>query len=57
MSHDIIDNVEINLIDVLKQKLSISKRARFAVGFLFLNGFKELRNEIENLEKLEILAG
>ena len=57
MPHDIIDNVEINLIDVLKQKLSISKRARFAVGFLFLNGFKELRNEIENLEKLEILAG
>jgi len=57
MSHDIIDNVEINLIDVLKQKLSISKRARFAVGFLFLNGFRALRAEIESLEKLEILAG
>ncbi len=57
MPHDIIDNIEIRLIDVLKEKLSISKRARFAVGFLFLNGFKELRNEIENLEKLEILAG
>jgi superfamily II DNA or RNA helicase len=57
MPHDIIDNREITLIDVLKQKLAISKRARFAVGFLFLNGFKELRNEIENLEKLYILAG
>lgn len=57
MPHDIIDNVEINLIDVLKEKLAISKRARFAVGFLFLNGFKELKNEIDNLEKLEILAG
>ena len=57
MQHDIIDNREINLIDILKEKLTISKRARFAVGFLFLKGFKEIRNEIENLEKLEILAG
>jgi len=57
MSFNIIDNLQVKLIDVLKEKLSISKRARFCVGFLFLSGFKELRNEIENLEKLEILAG
>ena len=57
MLHDIIDNSQVKLINVLKEKLSISKRARFAVGWLFLSGFKELRNEIENLEKLEILAG
>ena len=57
MTQDIIDNSKIKLIDVLKDKLSISKRARFAVGWLFLSGFRELRNEIENLEKLEILAG
>jgi len=57
MPHDIIDNSEVKLIDVLKEKLSISKKARFAVGWFFLNGFKELRNEIDKLEKLEILAG
>lgn len=57
MPHDIIDNREEKLVKVLKEKLSVSKRAKFAVGWLFLSGFKELRNEIDNLEKLEILAG
>ncbi|MEM1577975.1 MAG: helicase-related protein [Candidatus Pacearchaeota archaeon] len=57
MSPDIIDNSKIKLVDVLKEKISISKKARFAVGWLFLTGFKELRNEIDKLEKLEILAG
>jgi len=57
MSRDIIDNQNVKLIDVLKEKLSISKRARFAVGWLFLSGFEELRDEINKLEKLEILAG
>lgn len=57
MVHDIIDNSKNKLVEVLKQKLSVSKKARFAVGFLFLSGFKELKNEIDNLEKLEILAG
>jgi len=57
MANDIIDNSKVKLIDVLKEKLSVSKRARFGVGWLFISGFSELRNEIENLEKLEILAG
>jgi len=55
--HDIIDNSKVKLIDVLREKLSVSRRARFAVGWLFISGFKELRDEIEKLEKLEILAG
>jgi superfamily II DNA or RNA helicase len=55
--HDIIDNSKVKLIDVLKEKLSVSKIARFAVGWLFVSGFKELKDEIEKLEKLEILAG
>jgi len=57
MAHDIIDNSEIKLVDKLKEKLSISRRARFCVGWLFLSGFKELKEEIDSLEKLEILAG
>jgi len=55
--YDIIDNREKYLIELIKEKLSISKRARIAVGYLFLSGIKEIRNEIEHLEKLEILAG
>jgi superfamily II DNA or RNA helicase/sulfur relay (sulfurtransferase) DsrC/TusE family protein len=55
--HDIIDNSKVKLVDVLKEKLSVSKRARFAVGWLFISGFKELKDEIEKLEKLEILSG
>ena len=54
---DIIDNSDIKLVEFLKEKLSISKRAKFAVGWLFLSGFKELRNEIDSLEGLEIIAG
>lgn len=54
---DIIDNKNIKLINILKDKISISRKARFAVGWLFLSGFKELKDEIDNLEKLEILAG
>jgi len=57
MPHDIIDNSKIKLVEVLKEKLPVSKRARFAVGWLFLSGFKEIRDEIDKLEKLEILAG
>ncbi|MDD3735062.1 MAG: helicase-related protein [Candidatus Pacebacteria bacterium] len=57
MAPQIIDNKNIKLSNVLKEKLSKSKKARFAVGWLFLSGFKELRNEIDKLDKLEILAG
>jgi len=57
MSHDIIDNSSIKLVNVLKEKLLVSRRAKFAIGWLFLNGFRELKDEIENLEKLEIIAG
>jgi ERCC4-related helicase len=57
MSEDIIDNSKVKMLDVLKDKLSISRKARFAVGWLFLSGFENIRNEIDGLEKLEILAG
>ncbi len=57
MSEDIIDNSKVKMLDVLKDKLSISRKARFAVGWLFLSGFENIRDEIDGLEKLEILAG
>lgn len=57
MPHDIIDNSKIKLSTVLKEKLSVSKRARFAVGWFFLTGLKEIKDEIEHLEKIELLVG
>lgn len=53
----IIDNREEKLINVIKDKLRKSKRARFCSGWLFISGFKYLKDEIDKLEKLEILAG
>lgn len=57
MTNDIIDNKNTKLVDVLKEKLSISKTASFAVGWLFLSGFKELKEQLDQLEHLNILAG
>lgn len=55
--HQIIDNRETKFIDVLKDKLAKSKRARFCIGWFFISGFKNIMKEIDHLEKLEILAG
>jgi superfamily II DNA or RNA helicase len=57
MAHDIIDNSTVKLADVLKEKLSVSITGHFAVGWLFLTGLKEIKDGIENLNKLEILIG
>ena len=57
MSTDIIDNSTIKLSDALKEKISVSKTAHFAVGWFFLTGLKEIKDEIDNLENLQILVG
>jgi superfamily II DNA or RNA helicase len=55
--HDIIDNRERHLVNMINEKLLVSKKARIAVGFLFPLGLKEIKNGIEHLEKLEIITG
>ena len=57
MPTDIIDNSTIKLSDALKEKISVSKTAHFAVGWFFLTGLKEIKDEINNLENLQILVG
>lgn len=58
MLQNIFTNQEGNkLADALKKKLVASKRADFVVGWFFLTGLRELKDEIEHLEKLRILAG
>lgn len=57
MPHNIFDNREKKLIDGLKKELTSCKRADFVVGWFFLTGLRELKDGIEHLEKLRILAG
>lgn len=57
MAHDIIDNSKVKLAKVLREKISVSRKGHFAVGWFFLTGLKEIKEEIEGLEKLEILIG
>jgi ERCC4-related helicase len=57
MPTDIIDNSTIKLSDALKEKISVSKTAHFAVGWFFLTGLKEIKDEIDNLKNLQILVG
>ncbi len=57
MVHNIYDNRERKLIDALKKELNLAKSADFVVGWFFLTGLRELKDEIEKLEKLRILAG
>ena len=57
MPSDIIDNLNIKFVNEIKKKLKVGKVAKFAVGWFFLNGLKEIKNELDGLEKIYILAG
>ena len=57
MQHDIIDNRERKLAASVKPLLSESERARFAVGYFFISGFKFIADELEKLTELQLLVG
>jgi len=57
MNHHIYDNRENKLSDRLKKELSQSKKADFVVGWFFLTGLKEFKEEIDKLDELRIIAG
>lgn len=57
MGHDIVDNKNIKLAKELKDKLSVAKSAKFATGWFFLTGLRELQKEIDSLQELQILVG
>jgi superfamily II DNA or RNA helicase len=57
MPHDIIDNRESFLGDAVRPLLTQSERARFAVGFFFLSGFKAVARELETVRELRLLIG
>jgi superfamily II DNA or RNA helicase len=57
MQHDIIDNRERKLAESVKPLLSESDKAKFAVGYFFISGFKFIANELEKISELKLLIG
>ncbi|HEV3244311.1 MAG TPA: phospholipase D-like domain-containing protein [Chthoniobacterales bacterium] len=57
MQHDIIDNRERKLAASVKPLLSESEKAKFAVGFFFISGFKFIADELEKISELKLLIG
>lgn len=55
MPKNIITTPEQKFSDELKKELKGAKTAKLAVGWFFITGLKELRNEIDKLESLQIL--
>lgn len=58
MSRDVLDNRQKRLSLCVRDLINEgASSARFAVGYLFLDGLLPLREEIESLGKIEILIG
>ena len=57
MPHDIIDNREEKLVDHIGSLLDNAEKARFAVGYFFLSGFKEIRAHLEKVQEIRLLIG
>lgn len=58
MAADIIDNRRLRLAESIRALLADNAvAARFAVGYLFLDGLAPLREQIESLEEVYILMG
>ncbi len=55
MTENIITTPEQKFSDELKKELRGAKNAKFAVGWFFISGLKELKDEIDKLESLQIL--
>ena len=51
----IIDNLDQNIWEVIKNNLSRSERIRFAVWYLFLSWLKDIYKEFHNLSLNEVL--
>ncbi|PIR91297.1 hypothetical protein COZ78_02820 [bacterium (Candidatus Gribaldobacteria) CG_4_8_14_3_um_filter_42_11] len=56
MPKNIIITPEQSFAEELKKELKDAKSARFAVGWFFISGLKELKDEIDGLESLELLV-
>ena len=57
MPHDLIDNQNIKLVDIIKQTLPGSASAHFAVGYFFLSGLEAVADVLANVQELRLLIG
>ena len=57
MLHDIIDNREQKLIDHITKLLHTSKKAHFAVGYLFMSGLQPIYKGLAKLQEIRFLIG
>ncbi len=57
MPHDIIDNREEKLAEHIGRLLDNAERAKFAVGYFFLSGFKAIKEHLAKTEELRLLIG
>ena len=55
MPKNIITTPEQKFSDEVKKELQGAKKAKFAVGWFFISGLKELKYELDKLESLELL--
>lgn len=54
---DIIDNRTLKLRDEIITKLDASEQVKFAVGYLYLSGFNQVADKLEQLKEAKILIG
>ncbi len=57
MTHDIIDNQSVKLVDVIRTTLPGSESAKFAVGYFFLSGLEAVADSLRNVRDLRLLIG
>ncbi len=57
MPHDIIDNQNTKLVDVIQKTLPGSAAAHFAVGYFFLSGLEAVTDALANVKTLRLLVG
>lgn len=56
-THDIIDNREEKLVDHVKKMLHTSRKAHFAVGYLFTSGLKPIYRDLAKLAQIRMIIG
>lgn len=57
LSSSIIDNLDCNIWDVIKDNLTKSQQVQFAVWFLFLSGLRDIFPGLKDLKDIQILIG
>lgn len=55
LSTSIIDNIDQNIWDVIKDNLTKSQQVQFAVGYLFLSGLRDIYDGLQEMDAIQLL--